>query len=83
MVAFYDEMTSFVREVSAVPVFYLGFSKAFVTVSHKWMMNGLDKWTLMTTENWMNYWAKGVVPSSTNFSCGPVAGSVPQGLILD
>ncbi|KAK4819556.1 hypothetical protein QYF61_007067 [Mycteria americana] len=82
MMAFYNEMTGSVNEVSAVHVFCLGFSKAFGTVSHKLIKYRQDKWSLTCIENWLNCWTERVVLSSTNFSWRPVTGSVPQGLIL-
>lgn len=63
-------------------MFYLGFSKAFGTVSHKLMKYRLDKWILMCIKNWLNCWTEGVVLSITNFRWRAVIGSVPQGLIL-
>ena len=58
LTAFYDEMTGLVDEGRAVAVVYLGFSKAFNTVSHnifidKLLKYMLDEWTVRWAHNWL------------------------------
>ena len=55
-------MASLVDKGRAINVIHLDFSKTFSTVSpnilkHKLLKNGLDKWIVRWTENWLNCWA--------------------------
>ena len=57
--SFYNGVTGWVDEGRAVDVVYLGFSKAFDTVSHNTLLeklrkHGLDEWSVRWIENWLN-----------------------------
>ena len=63
---------------------YLGFSKAFDTVSHhilrgKLRKCGLDEWSVRWVENWLNGRAQKAVVSGAGSSWRLVTGGVPQG----
>ncbi|GAB0209507.1 mitochondrial enolase superfamily member 1 [Grus japonensis] len=84
LIAFYDGMTGWMDEGTAVDVVYLDFSKAFDTISHNILIGklrkcGLDEWTVRWVENWLNGRAQRVVISGTESSWSPVASVVPQG----
>lgn len=68
IMTFYNEMTVSVNEVSAAHGFYLGFSEASGSVSHKLMKYSLDEWTVKCIENCLSCCIEGIVLSSTNFS---------------
>ncbi|GAB0183279.1 mitochondrial enolase superfamily member 1 [Grus japonensis] len=75
LIAFYDDMTSWVDEGRAADVLYLDFSKAFDTVSHNILISKLrkcelDEWTVSCVENWLNGRAQRVVISSTSLVGG-------------
>ena len=58
LVSFYDLVTRLVDEGKAVDVVYLGFIKAFDTVSHSILLQkpaarGLDRYTLHWVRNWL------------------------------
>ena len=66
LISFCDRMTSLVDEGKAVEVVYIGFSKAFYTVSHSILLeklaaHGLDRYTLCWVTNWLEGWAQRVV----------------------
>ena len=84
LIAFYDDMTSWVDEGRAVDVVYLDFSKAFDTVSHNIFIGkvrkcGLDERTVRWIENWLNGRAQRVEISGTVPSWRPVTSGVPRG----
>ena len=65
LVAFYD-ITGWVEEERTVGAVYLDFSKAFVTVRHKILLEkllkyGLDEQAVRLIENWLNGQAQRVV----------------------
>jgi len=69
----YSEKSVSVDERRAVDIVYLGFSKAFITVSCKFLIEklmryGLNEQTVRWTENWLNGWAQSLVVSGT-MSC--------------
>jgi len=66
LISFCDRMTSLVDEGKAVDVVYLGFSKAFYTVSHSILLEklaarGLDRYNLCRVRNWLDGRAQKVV----------------------
>ena len=65
LIAFYNDMTSWVDKGRAVNVVYLDFSKAFDTVSHDILLGklrkcGLYEWSVKWIENWLNGRTQGV-----------------------
>ena len=61
---------------------YLGFCKAFDTVSHNILVMklrkcGIDEWTVKLSENWLSGRAQKVVVSGTESGWRPVTISVP------
>jgi len=73
----------------AEDVVYLGFSKAFDTVSHNNLIIkmsgwcGIDEWMVRCVENWLIGRAQRVVISSTDSNWRTVTSSVPQESVLD
>jgi len=70
-----------------VDVVYLNFSKAFDTVSQNILRGklrkcGLQEWTVMWIENWLNGRTQRVTTSSAESSWRPVISAVPQGSVL-
>jgi len=86
LIAFCDAVTGLVGEGRAVNTVYLGFSKAFDTVSlkiftDKVLMYGLDEQTVGWIENQLNGWVQRVEIGGTQCSRRPVTSSVSQGSI--
>jgi len=86
LIAFCDAVTGLVGEGRAVNTVYLGFSKAFDTVSlkiftDKVLMYGLDEQTVGWIENQLNGWVQRVEIGGTQCSWRPVTSSVSQGSI--
>ncbi|GAB0192666.1 mitochondrial enolase superfamily member 1 [Grus japonensis] len=86
LIAFYDGMIDCVDEGRAVDAVYLNFSKAFDTVSHNILIDklrkcGLDEWTMMWVETWLNGRAQKVAMSGTESSWRPVV-VCPKGQCL-
>ncbi|PKU39469.1 rna-directed dna polymerase from mobile element jockey-like [Limosa lapponica baueri] len=66
---------------------YLGFSKAFDTVTHSILLEklaarGLDGSTLCWVKNWLERWAQRMVVNVVKFSWQLVMSGVPQRLVL-
>ncbi|KAF4804353.1 RNA-directed DNA polymerase from mobile element jockey-like protein [Turdus rufiventris] len=88
LIAFYDEIISWMDDGRAVDIVYLDFSKAFNTVSHNILIGklrkcGLDEWTVRWIENWLNGRSHRVMISGTGSSWRTVTSGVSQGSILD
>lgn len=84
LINFYDEKMTGQADEGVV---YVGFSKAFDTVSRKILIKkllvyGLDEQTVRWTENWLKGHALRVVISDTKSGWRPVTTGVPQALIL-
>lgn len=87
LLAFYDGVTSWVDERTAVGIVYLDISNTFDTVSHKILVSklrnyGLDEWMVRLIENWLNNRAQSAVTSSTESSFRIVTSDVLQGSVL-
>ncbi|KAK4832250.1 hypothetical protein QYF61_021602 [Mycteria americana] len=77
LISFCDKLTRLVDEGEAVDVVYLGFSKAFDTVSHSILLeklaaHGLDGRTLCWVKNWLDGRAQRVVVNGVKSSWWPV-----------
>ncbi|KAJ7410802.1 hypothetical protein WISP_106275 [Willisornis vidua] len=75
--------THMVDEGKAVDVVYLGFSKAFDTVSHNILLkklaaHGLDKGSLCWVKSWMDGTAQRVLVNGAVSSWQPVTSDVPR-----
>ncbi|KAK4807004.1 LOW QUALITY PROTEIN: hypothetical protein QYF61_000333 [Mycteria americana] len=83
LISFYDKVTCLVDEGKAVDVVYLGFSKAFDTVSHSILLeklaaHGLDGCTLLWVKNWLDGRAQRVVVNGVK----SITSGVTQGSVL-
>jgi len=70
LVAFYDVITGWVAEGSAVDIVYLDFNKAFDTISHnilfmKLRKCGIGEWMVRCSDNWPTGIAQKIVISDT------------------
>ncbi|PKU42560.1 rna-directed dna polymerase from mobile element jockey-like [Limosa lapponica baueri] len=59
LISFYDKLTHLVGEGKTVDIVYLGFSKAFDTISHSVLLeklaaHGLDRHALCWVKNWLH-----------------------------
>ncbi|KAK4825548.1 hypothetical protein QYF61_000125 [Mycteria americana] len=73
LISFYDKVTCLVDEGKAVDVVCLDFSKAFDTVSHRFL---LEKLSAHDLDQRSLHWCRGLTPLV------PVTSGVPQGSVL-
>lgn len=84
LIEVYDGMTGWVDEGRTVDLVYLGFGKAFNTVSYNILLGKLrkctlDEWTMRCIENSLNDRSQCVVISSTDSSSGLQLVVFPKG----
>ncbi|KAJ7400320.1 RNA-directed DNA polymerase from mobile element jockey-like protein [Pitangus sulphuratus] len=83
LIAFYDETTTWMDGGRAVDIVYLGFSKAFNTISHNTLIGKLTKcrleeWMVRWIENWLNSRSQMAAISGTGSSWRPVTDMSPK-----
>ena len=87
LVAFYEDVTSWVDGGRVVDVVYLDFSKAFDTVPHDILITklrkyGIDERTVKWVENWLTGRVQRVVLGGRVSGWRPVTSGIPEGFVM-